>query len=317
MCLIIQVKDKAIGVTPEEFRTNLTKNQDGTGIMFANHGRVIVKKELDNVGKQVELFEKYTKSVTSGSIKELFVHSRFATHGDKDEFNCHPYQILTPQEGKELWCMHNGTIACERQDKNKSDTYHFLNNYLKPLLVNRVELLDNPFFIEMISKYIGTGSKLVFLDSTGKSTFVNKTQGVEYNEAWISNEYSGIRKPVATYKPTNYYGGRKNAYDDGDWDFYGKVPTKKPEIKVNENVCIMPVKNHKPIIKLNDKKKDQELDGEDTFEEKAVDHGLKLLIAACADMTREEVYNFVLAEPLVASEMLNELLDDTQIVIGL
>lgn len=314
----MQIKDKEIGITKEEFKINLNKNPHGTGLMFANHGKVIVRKELSDVNKQVTMFTKYTNSVRKGSIKELIIHSRWATHGNKDEFNCHPYQVLTPQEGKELWCMHNGVIQCKTIEETKSDTFNFLTYYVKPLITNRLSLLDDVHFVEMLSKYIGSGSKLVFLDSTGKTTFVNKDAGTDYNEAWISNTYSGIApKPVyvAPKHKEQYLGKRGSNYDDDNFYYGGGGYKKKQTNLYDDDQCKLPVKKN-AVILLNDlpsKKKDST---STSFEETAIEHGIKLLITACKNMSQEEIYNFVLSEPLIASEVLTEILMDTKIILG-
>lgn len=367
MCLIIHLKDKEVGVTPEEFKLNLNKNTDGTGFMFANHNRVIVNKSLGTISEQVALYEKYSKSVAGGGLKDLFIHSRWATQGTKDEFNCHPYQILTPQEGNELWCMHNGVISGggTKQEADKSDTYNFLTFYLKPLLIQRDYLLSNPLFMEMIEKFIGTGSKLVFLNSKGQHWYANKSQGVMYKDTstWISNEYSGLtNKKVYTYpkKTQTNYGWSSEDYDDYDSYYLAKNPTTTNEVLggkewVNkagkwykETVVAKTVEGttidlNKPdylkiaanlvkdkpnqvislpvIIKESKKKEPQGSEnkagvGSKAFEEKAVAHGIKLLIAAATTMSEQEVYNIVMAEPIIATEILMHLLNETEIMVG-
>lgn len=264
MCLIMEVT-KDIQITEAEFRANLSHNKDGTGVMFANNGKVVVKKELGTVENQVKLFNKYTKATKSG-LKEVFIHSRFATKGAANEDNCHPYQLLDGVN--DLWCMHNGTITCEMVDKERSDSYNFLKYYVAPLLDGRLELLDNSYFIEMMGKFIDQSNKLVFMDGTGKVTYVNKNKGVIYKGLWISNEYSGIKQPYVApnnYRSNKYYGGNSYGngfYEGGDWDeddnmtVVNKAKAKDTAIfqisKKEETSCELPKKEEKVEVKAND-----------------------------------------------------------------
>lgn len=365
----MQLKDKEVPVTEDDFKANLAKNADGTGIMFANNGKVIVRKALKTVQEQVDLFNHYTKSVTNGAINELIIHSRLATHGLKNELNCHPYQVLDKEkDGDEVWCMHNGIITCKGSDleKDKSDTYNFLNYYVRPLIKGKLHLLDDIQFIEMLSSFIGKGNKLVFLDHTGKSYFVNKDSGIIFKgKTWLSNSYSGInnytvakRETAKSYNyPARGYGyGSMYSHDDyDDYEGYEVKDTKPKDTKgwiTNSNgqwireTSLKPASNTTnvfdktsnlkvvsgEVVNLNkedkvmsevarkvidnmSKKKGLEKKDED-LEEKAVSHGVKLLIAAGKRMTQEELYLLVTQEPIIVTELLQELLNSTEIVVG-
>lgn len=352
MCLIIQMQHKDKIITKEEFKINLNKNPHGTGVMFVQDGRVIVKKALGKEENQLGLYSRHLKHFRKGRIKELFVHSRLATHGDKNEINCHPYQILNKEEhGKDLWCMHNGIINVKERDKSKSDTWHFLNLYIKPIIEKNYELMHNDNFKEMVSDFIGRGNKLVFLDSDNTSFFINKEQGTDYNGCWISNTYSGIYKkfvPTNNYYdnkkkevPTNgtYLGAYGNYSEEDDYfpastpvkkvnDLFKPIPKKETYIKEsftrNEKGVYTPMQKDtkkvnlpalaasavlakQPVIDLN-KKQDTEI--------LAINHGVKILLMGAIKMSEHELYTLVVKEPIIATEMLQELLSSVEIKIG-
>lgn len=311
MCLIMHMTNKESVITQAEFEANLKKNQDGTGVMFAQDGKVVVRKALGKPEAQVSLFMKTMKHFRKGRFKEVIVHSRLGTHGTKDELNCHPYQILNKEEhGRDLWCMHNGVINVTRADLSKSDTWHFLNNYIKPTIINNHELLNNENFIEMISKFIGSNNKLVFLDGEGNTYYVNKCSGTDYNGIWISNEYSGIIKkhiaPVKIY-PANDYKSNNYSGQYGNYDEYEDYYPRKDNTILLEKIKIdnSPTKTDSCIIPLNK-----------TTDKLAIDHCIKILIVSALRMSENELYSFVAKEPIIATELLLELLSNTKVEIG-
>jgi hypothetical protein len=88
-----------------------------------------------------------------------------------------------------------------------SDTQIFINEYLKPLLKQTPELLYTQSLQKLIKGFIGTGNKLIFLDSNSKVTIINENQGTQLPETqggcWISNTYSHLPRIVYTYSNTN------------------------------------------------------------------------------------------------------------------
>lgn len=320
MCLILQL-NKESQITEEQFKKNLEKNSDGTGIMFANNNKIIVKREIDSKDKQVNLFTKYTKAVTeTKSLSEVFIHSRLATHGEKDLLNCHPYEVLKGTlKQPELYCMHNGIIGhVDIIEKDKSDTFNFLKYYVKPLLEGRIELLQNSHFQQMISKYIGTGSKLVFLDSTGLTTFINKEQGTIYKGCWISNTYSGI------------------SVSDNNWNY---LNNKKKEEATKSSVTNITLTSTKDVtlIKNNLNIFEEEKDevspqcitsykepntnwfaeqieiGKTEIEAIAMENGIPLVCTALSLMDDKGIHKFTLENPILAAECLSYLISKREI----
>ena len=419
--------NKDIQLTEDEFRANLERNPDGTGVMFHTDGKVIVRKELGDTEEQVKLFKKYRKSAAKGGLKEVFIHSRYATKGKVTAENLHPFQILDGKDGApELWAMHNGTIKdAVITDEGYSDTYNFFKYYLAPLVEGRPELLENIFFQEMIQKYMGhtgTGNKLVFLDSTGRTTYINRDKGTEYKGCWISNTYSNInspsKKPAGYSRPANTYNngysttgwkqgmiwnkatetwewpnstGRAGYWAGGKWvsttDKKSTWPknSKEEEQKIQDDadakelaaieeankasaggigamdqqgnsitidsmfqnkeeaqvltdkVAAASAKkeadaagtNVTRMLDFSKKKEDSAATKEATpaepeeadqeaasFELKAVETGLQVVISSLTFMSEKDVYNFVLQQPILAAEAIQELLLDKELIIA-
>lgn len=163
MCLIVYKEGKDAHFSNRQFKNMLNRNQDGLGIMWREEGRV---KVIKSIGKSKDKFNIW-KNIRE---KECYaMHARLKTHGDVDEVNCHPYPILSIDDGDpiDLYMMHNGTISSAPEyDKTKSDTWHFIEATIKPLAKGgMLEFLwnDEPFH-QWIQSAIGT-SKLLFMRS--------------------------------------------------------------------------------------------------------------------------------------------------------
>lgn len=209
MCLIIHktkdVKDSDFKVTHKHIlEAGVNGNNDGIGIMYVNNGRVKFDKayfdrkpnqhkwSYDSTAaqKQAHWFKsKYE------SLDTYVVHLRYGTHGLNNKDMCHPFRILTKGErlysGKpceyDLFMMHNGIISVNERVTNNSDTWHFAKDYLRPILLGNPELLQDLQIQHMLGEFIG-GSKLVFLDSTDRITYINKDMGTEKDGYWFSNQ---------------------------------------------------------------------------------------------------------------------------------
>jgi Glutamine amidotransferases class-II len=186
MCIIIH-KPKGAEFDEQLFRTALFLNPDGAGIMFAENGKVTGKKGLFKPETVVQMWHE-------NQHRDFAIHLRFATSGDVVKENTHPFQVLNLIEhGRDIWLMHNGTISTVKiEDKKRSDTYHFVENYLKPLLaINPDQLYDETF-----QKFLGlavAGSRLLFMEGDGRVTIINKEQGKIKSGCWISNTYSIVQ----------------------------------------------------------------------------------------------------------------------------
>jgi hypothetical protein len=134
--------------------------------------------------------------------------------------NCHPYPILP----NKLALMHNGVLSTgNRNDVTKSDTWHFIEDYLKMVAEAAPQLFYEPNFLELLEKFIGYSNKFVFMNDEGRLAVVNEEAGTFHAEMWFSNTYawSPSRFIPDYWKGKNggnhYRGGYNNGYEGGSY----------------------------------------------------------------------------------------------------
>jgi hypothetical protein len=215
MCLILH---RPIDKTFDSglFVPAIQNNPHGFGIMFPmGDGRVKAIKGMFNLETIYKIWEKVAG-------REVAAHFRFTTAGAKNVDNCHPFKVLDFDEhGRDLYMMHNGTMgAVPRPQQDMSDTWHFVENYLRKALVVKPELIDNPEFQKFLGDIVGS-NKLLFMDGKGLVTIINGNLGSERDGCWISNTYSIRDKSKITYSSSNtaYRSSTKSVLDaDADWE---------------------------------------------------------------------------------------------------
>jgi Glutamine amidotransferases class-II len=204
MCLAIVKKANAT-LDPEEMKEASISNPHGFGVAWTDGKRLRCFKTM----KKTELFDRLKKIVAYPAI----VHFRFATHGTKSVENCHPFRI-----NKSTAMIHNGIIDIKCHDATRSDTWHFVEDVVKPLeAMSRGQFISSPEGQEMMAKYIGSGSKLCFLNWKGEIVIVNESAGHWRDNVWYSNCSYSKRSVVSI--PAQPY----SAYDDDD--YYDYNPT--------------------------------------------------------------------------------------------
>lgn len=191
MCILIyKAADKEI---PKETLQQCWKiNDDGAGFMYNHEDRLRVKKGFFDFDK---FYDSYSQS-TAG--KKAVIHFRIKTHGAIDMQNCHPFRVTDS-----LAFAHNGIISnIKTPNKDKSDTWHFNENVLKPLANITTDFFGNSAITELLRGYIGS-SKLVFLDKENTVYILNEHMGEWHDGCWYSN--SSYKIPKITHFPaTNH-----------------------------------------------------------------------------------------------------------------
>lgn len=217
ICLIVW-KPKTTLFHDTWLRDFYKRNDDGFGIMFAEDGKLYVHKSLGDADRFIEVFRLYQD-------KELLIHTRMRTHGKVDLDNCHPYEVLTREEGGAfgpVWMMHNGVLSIGNDsDRDKSDTWHYIKNFLRPILLEAPALLLNPSFQHLMGSHIGGGNKFTFMTSTGEVVIINRGSGVMWNDAWMSNTYawSASSAKIPGVGSGNYNYSSSTVWRAGDvWD---------------------------------------------------------------------------------------------------
>lgn len=190
MCIIaIQTSGNFIG--KKTLRNCWDNNGDGAGIMYANDGKIVVKKELDSF----ETFMQYKKEADKigGNI---IMHFRISTSAGINLNNIHPFKI-----NSELQFCHNGILDIH-VPKNSSinDTQIFNNTILRNLPKG---FQHNHSIMQLIESRIGDRNKFVMLDNAGQYYIINEIAGTWDAGNWFSNtSYLYSYSNVIT---SNYY----------------------------------------------------------------------------------------------------------------
>ena len=218
MCLIITGKSAKIRSTlldtPSLISDIYTSNPDGIGIMYATtKGLKVVKVLPKSVADATQFINKLPND-----DRELAIHFRWTTHGHTDLTNCHPYDVVPGY----VAMMHNGVLHTgNAADKSKSDTWHFIRDYMASPVAEYPALVHNEKFLDLIAEFIGD-NRFVFMDGEGKMSHVNYDQGVEHDGLWFSNTYAWRpSRLIPQYQYSTKYSSRQydlmysgNGYDD-------------------------------------------------------------------------------------------------------
>lgn len=220
MCLIVAGAAAKIRSTllnnPDLLNDIYTSNPDGSGAMWANTKGLKVTKvlpnSLDDLRKHVETFP--------NDERNLVWHMRMKTHGKIDLDNCHPYDVVP---GK-VAMVHNGILHTGNDaDVTRSDTWHFIQDFLAEAVTMANDLVHNAGFLLMLEEFIGS-NRFVFMDATGRMTIVNKDQGISHDGMWFANEYAwDPALLIPGYGKRSYGGGaRYTNYTGRHTDLVGR-----------------------------------------------------------------------------------------------
>jgi hypothetical protein len=210
MCLLL-TQSKSSPILSDAWLSDFYSfNGDGVGVMFAHHGELIIKKIIPNTAQ--EFIDFYRENIAG---RDCAFHLRMRTHGDIDLLNCHPYEILNKaQHGIDLWLMHNGVLSTgNKADTTKSDTWHYIQNYLKPMLSGNPDFAFHPSFKALIEDHIGVSNKFVIMDNEGRQTVINEGSGVYWGGLWLSNTYAWSASKSAKNHPVNMKKAKKQVLE--------------------------------------------------------------------------------------------------------
>ena len=239
MCLALYKPAKA-KLNQDDMRTAFKANPDGAGFAYYDPSlkRVVIQRGYFTFN---DLWADLTPIMDDNC--PLILHYRWATHGDINVENCHPFQLT---DGA---LIHNGIISGMGTSKYKSaskyytppvgktcadmecsddrsDTREFVEDYLADMGVSELRAAK-----KLIEHTIGY-SKLVTIHNDGSVIIFNESSGHWRNGVWYSNDSYKPYK-AASANPTNlvptkydYYGTSTKAvsvgYDestvDEGWD---------------------------------------------------------------------------------------------------
>jgi len=209
MCIAI-LNTKGATLKKQLLKNCWDNNGDGAGMLYINdYGMMEVFKEMKSFDA---FYDKYSEVKRMYGKRNIVLHFRISTHGGITESNCHPFMVH-----QDLGFVHNGMIYNVPTSKVHSDTYMF-NEVILKKLKEGFEYDDD--ILDMIEVYIGSGSKLIFLNAYDDYAIVNEKAGHWAMDCWFSNssykqvndwvDYGGVKK-----QKTNIYG-----YGYGAWGTY-------------------------------------------------------------------------------------------------
>jgi glutamine amidotransferase len=182
MCLLVVCEPNS---TPKasDLHAGACSNPHGYGFAIVADGQIISERSMSakkSIARFIELREQYPSGYAMW-------HARYATHGVKNEQNCHPFMV----GGSDLtYLAHNGMldVSIEHGDR-RSDTRVFAEDVLPK--IGGVSALDDDTIWTMISKW-ASGNKIAVLtlDPSAKHVFylINENLGTWDDEGvWWSN----------------------------------------------------------------------------------------------------------------------------------
>lgn len=217
MCIIIAKKS---GIEMPDKRTLEichNNNPDGSGFMYRKGGRVIISKGY----RTTESLIAGLASHKIGSKDNLIIHFRWATHGETNEENCHPFplskklkHLKSIDHETDIGMAHNGVIPIEPTITGISDTMEFA-----------FRLLSQTTFREGIrDKTVSIFKAITYLAPSNRFAFLTKKDFITLGEGWCNDklgiEYSndGYKKEKIRFSGhySGYY-GCDGGYDDEMW----------------------------------------------------------------------------------------------------
>ena len=200
MCLLITQSTQSARLSDEWLEDFYDYNSDGVGVMYANNDQLVIEKVLPKNAHQFVAF--YREHIEG---KNCAFHLRMRTHGAIDLDNCHPYEVLNRAEhGLDLWLMHNGVLSTgNARDLTKSDTWHYIRDFLRPMLAHNPDYAFSESFAQIVGTHIGASNKFVLMDNQGRMTTINRDSGVFWAGLWLSNTYAWSASKNTSKKPVN------------------------------------------------------------------------------------------------------------------
>lgn len=197
MCIIAAKPANVNMPSRDTIETMWKNNDDGAGFMWVEKGKVYIEKGFMKYKDFIRALEELESRVDMFKTP-IVMHFRITTHGGTNPENCHPFPI-TDSVGvikklrmvTDIGMAHNGILTIKPRD-GISDTMEYILSQVSVMKkMNRKFLLDKRMItlIENATR----GSRLCFLDSTGKIT----TTGNFIEE-------DGVLYSNSNYKP--YYG---------------------------------------------------------------------------------------------------------------
>lgn len=211
MCLLLVCSPNSIP-KKSNLQTASCNNPHGFGYAIITPDGIITGKGMSakkTINKFLTLRKQYPDSYA-------MFHARYATHGVKNEDNCHPFKV---SGSPDTYLAHNGVLDVHiNAGDRRSDTRVFAEDILPAM--GGVTALDNDNVWQMVSKW-ASGSKVVIFTlnpaAQDQVYIINEKSGHWDNDGiWWSNYTYCDSKYWTTYD----YKSDKIPYADDTYDKY-------------------------------------------------------------------------------------------------
>lgn len=211
MCLLTFIPD-SVSIDEQRFENAAFNNPDGFGFAI-NTGKRIVTGHGMNFDSVFDQFEQ----MRSQNAGHAVFHFRWATHGETNINNCHPFYL---GDDRLSVVAHNGILPVKVPNGDvRSDTKVFAQDIMPA--VGGITALDDDEYFKKLESW-AKGSKLVFLTAQEDAKFdfyiLNESDGHWDSEMWWSNtSYSSPRfASSGTYGSS--YGSMYGSWSMEAWD---------------------------------------------------------------------------------------------------
>jgi len=215
MCLLVVCKPNS---TPskKDLHNGACSNPHGFGFAIVADGKIITERSM-SAKKSIRRFLQLREQYPNGYA---MWHARYATHGVKNEQNCHPFQV---GDDTQTYLAHNGVLDTfiEKGDK-RSDTRVFAEDTLPKL--GGVSALNDENIYRMVSSW-ASGSKIAILsvnpDAEYQLYLINEKLGTwDDNGVWWSN--SSYKRTTYDYTPSVRQSNSIVGYADDEATYWEK-----------------------------------------------------------------------------------------------
>lgn len=212
MCLLLVCEPNAIP-NKKDLQTAACTNPHGFGYAIITPEGIVTGRGMSAkkvINKFLAMRKQYPDSYA-------MFHARYATHGVKNEDNCHPFKVPS---NPDTYLAHNGVLDVSiHANDRRSDTRVFAEDILPNM--GGVSALDDDNVYKMVSKW-ASGSKIAIftLDPKAESTvyIINESAGHwDNNGIWWSNyTYLDDKKYYSTIVKSD----RISHVNEYDTDYY-------------------------------------------------------------------------------------------------
>ena len=177
MCLIIH-KPRGLPISADLLEAAASLNPDGWGLMgFSPSGDLLLERHARTSLEDILATERKHQDA------EYVLHLRRRTRGAVNLDNAHPLKVING-----VYLMHNGTLRIDTHEPGKSDTWHFVNEVLRPLAQRRDGVLLDNAFHRMLEVCLRPENKLALLSQRARRiVLINQAHGAELDGLWLSS----------------------------------------------------------------------------------------------------------------------------------